>query len=820
MRSFTLKGLLSHVKGQLLQEGANKQIEYILTDSRTLTFAPSTCFFCIVTNRNNGHRYIAELYKKGVRNFVVSQDVLLADYPEAAFLSVKNSIDALQEFAAYKRTFFKGKLIAITGSNGKTVVKEWLHQILQQSLWVTRSPKSFNSQIGVALSLWNMDELADVALIEAGISEPGEMDKLVEIIKPDWVLITNLGVAHQQNFQSLTQKAAEKIKLARTAHNIFYCKDYLPLKTEIERSFKSEKLFSWSAKGDALHSVLVETQEYASVITIAEKGIKNEFAIPFTDHASVENAVNVWFVARALGLDEAVLKNRMAHLEPIEMRLEMKDGLNGCKIINDSYNNDIHSLSIALDFLAQQSNMQNMGRTLVLSDIQQASQNKDELYKEVQQLVENKKVTRFVGVGEESSIYLKNLNINAEFYANTEAFLSVLHNVEFSNEVILLKGARSFQFERISHALEVRMHKTIMEINLTALLHNFHYYKSLLKPDTRIMAMVKAFAYGSGSYEVARLLQYHGCDYFAVAVADEGVELRNVGISLPILVLAPERESFEKMIAHKLEPEIYGMNELRDFMSCVQRLGIQHYPVHIKLDTGMHRLGFMPHQIAQLAEVLAHQNQVKVQSVFTHLAGADEEALDDFTLQQLYLFEQYAELLEVALQYKTLKHVLNSAGIERFTAYENNMVRLGIGLYGVGVLYPEKTRQVATLKTGITQIRDVKANESVGYNRKGRVVKDSRIATIPIGYADGLDRRLSNGVGEVMVNGKLAPIIGNICMDLTMIDVTNVDAKEGDEVVLFGDDILITTVAKKMGTIPYEVLTNISRRVKRVYVSE
>lgn len=820
MTVFSLEIMAEKIGSTLLQSNSLAGIEYVLTDSRTLTFAPSTCFFAIVSSRNNGHKYVQELYEKGVRNFVISEKVDLRSLPDASIMMVENTIDALQQFASEKRKQFKGKVIAITGSNGKTIVKEWLYQVLRKPYFVSRSPKSYNSQIGVAISLWNMDALADIVLVEAGISELGEMEKLEKMILPDAVLITNLGPAHQQNFSTLYQKGAEKIKLAKRARQVFYCRDYKEIHKELKNTISSNKLFSWSFNDNQTTNATVDKFQNYSAICLFEENESLLFTIPFTDDASIENAIHVCFFARSLNVPLESLIESLAKLEPVEMRLHMKNGINGCKIINDTYNSDVLSLSIALDFLVQQSTSQRLKRTLILSDIQQSGKSKKELYAEVERLILSKEITRFIGIGKDISVYLQTIQVDAQFYPDTKAFVECDQQNNFNNEVVLLKGAREFQFEQLSKKLEIRMNKTILEINLNALLHNFHYYKSLLHPSTKIMGMVKAFAYGSGSLEVARLLQYHGCNYLAVAVVDEAVELRNGGIDLPILVLAPERESFQKLIECNLEPEIYSFSILNDFIFELKRQNIENYPIHLKFDTGMHRFGFMPIEVEALLKILLQNREVKVQSAFTHLAASDDPSMDDFTNNQLSTFREIVETLKQTIRYPFLLHALNSAGIERFPTQQMDMVRLGIGIYGINPSNPLALRHVVTFKTNIAQIRKVPANQSVGYSRKGWTKRESRIATIPVGYADGLDRRLSNGVGEVWVNGKSVPVIGNICMDLTMVDVTGVEVAEGDEVVLMGDEISVEQWAEKLKTIPYEVLTNISQRVKRVYLTE
>lgn len=820
MTTFSLEIMAEKSGVSMLQNSSKIDIEYLLTDSRTLTFAPTTCFFAIISARNNGHKYLAYLYAKGVRNFVVSDSIELSQFPEASFLKVENTIEALQLFASEKRKLFKGEVIAITGSNGKTIIKEWLYQVLRKHLFVSRSPKSYNSQIGVALSLWNIDPHADVVLVEAGISESGEMEKLQRMIAPDVVLMTNLGPAHQQNFSTLQHKANEKMKLAKEAKQVFYCRDYPELSPALQKSNFQGKSFTWSGKDDGLCNATIDKFNDYSAICLLEEADSLLFTIPFTDDASIENAIHTCCVARWLELPIESIMKSLANLEPVEMRLQLKNGINGCKIINDTYNSDILSLSIALDFLVQQSCSQKLKRTLILSDIQQSGKSKEELYAEVEKLIVSKSIHTLVGIGEDVSENLQNIPVESYFYSTTKKFIQDQKKFNFSNEVILLKGAREFQFEELSKLFEVRINKTRLEINLNALLHNFHYYKGLLKSTTKIMGMVKAFAYGSGSLEVARLLQYHGCNYLAVAMADEGVELRNGGIDLPILVLGTEREAFQKIIEHRLEPEIYSFSILNDLIIELSKQKIEQYLIHLKFDTGMHRFGFMDTDVEVLIQLLKQTKEVKVQSVFTHLAASDDKSMDEFTENQLLNFQKITNKLKSGIQNPFLTHALNSAGIDRFPKFEMDMVRLGIGLYGVSDTHFNSLRHVVMFKTNIAQIKKVGANQSVGYGRKGWTKKESLIATIPVGYADGFNRKLSNGLGEVLLNGKKVPVIGNVCMDLTMLDITGVDAAEGDEVILMGNEINVEEWARKLETIPYEVLTNISQRVKRVYLTE
>jgi len=799
------------------------EINWLLTDSRSLSFPAESLFFAIHTSRNNGHNYIAELYQQNLRYFVVSEM-----YPEfekltdAVFLKVDDTLNALQTLAIARRATFQIPVIGITGSNGKTVVKEWLYQLLHTDYRIVRSPRSYNSQIGVPLSVWALNEHTQLGIFEAGISEMHEMKHLQPIIQPTIGIFTNLGEAHQENFTGLKQKCEEKLQLFAQSEVLIYCSDNKLVEISVAQSDFKGKLFSWGKSENAVVQILhVEMVLLNTKVTLKYKGSESTVVIPFTDDASVENALQCVTTLLYLGLNGEEISKRILLLEAVAMRLEVKEGVRDCLIINDSYNSDLNSLSIALDFLNQQATAKNLSKTLILSDILQSGQTAEELYKTVAELVRNKNIQRIVGIGTEISKQTDQFqDVVKDFFHTTEDFLKSMLLRDLKNEVILLKGSRAFHFEDISEKLELVTHETILEVNLNALVDNLNYFRFKLHPETKIMCMVKAFAYGSGSVEVARTLQHHRCDYLAVAVADEGAELRHEGIRIPIVVMNPERGSFGMIFDNKLEPEIYSFRLLDLFIAAAEKLGLTDYPIHIKIDSGMHRLGFEPQDMEQLLARLKDQNQVKVRSVFSHLSGSDEAKFDVFTKQQIAAFTACADQFSASFSHYIMRHILNSAGIERFSASQFDMVRLGIGHYGISSLPEVNLKQVCALKTVILQIKTVKTGETVGYSRKGIVNADKRIAVIPIGYADGFDRKLGNGVGEVLINGQRAKVIGNVCMDLVMIDVTNLDAKEGDQVEIFGDNLTISEVASWLKTIPYEVLTSVSRRVKRIYFQE
>jgi len=801
----------------------DQQINWLLTDSRSLSFPDESLFFAIRTARNDGHNYIQELYQQNLRYFVVSEmRPEFKKLTDAVFLLVNDTLQALQRLASAHRASFSIPVIGITGSNGKTVVKEWLYQLLHDDYRIVRSPRSYNSQIGVPLSVWALNENTELGIFEAGISEMYEMERLQSIIQPTIGIFTNLGEAHQENFTGLKPKCEEKLKLFTQAESLIYCLDNKLVEICIAQSGFNGKLFSWGKSDKAdMQIIRVEKTADNTKISIKYAGSEMPVLVPFTDDASVENALQCVAVMLQLGVNRKEIAKRILLLEAVAMRLEVKDGVRNCLIINDSYNSDLNSLGIALDFLNQQATAKNLSKTLILSDILQSGQSPDELYETVAELLKNKSIQRIVGIGTEISKHnTKFQSIDKTFFEHTEDFLKSPVIREMKNEIILLKGSRKYHFEDISEKLELITHETTLEVNLNALVDNLNYFRSKLRSETKMMCMVKAFAYGSGAVEVARTLQHNRCDYLAVAVADEGAELRHEGIRTPIIVMNPEKGSFGMIFDNKLEPEIYSFRLLDSFVIAAEKLGLTDYPIHIKIDSGMHRLGFEQKDMEQLLTRLKAQNQVKVRSVFSHLSGSDEAKFDAFTKQQVSVFSVCADQLTATFSHHIMRHILNSAGIERFPEYQFDMVRLGIGHYGISSLPEVKLKQVCALKTIILQIKNIKAGETVGYSRKGIVNQDKRIAIIPIGYADGFDRKLGNEVGEVLINGQRAKVIGNVCMDLAIIDVTCIEAKEGDQVEIFGDHLTVSEVAGWLKTIPYEVLTSVSRRVKRIYFQE
>ena len=798
------------------------EIKYLLIDSRNVVTTKNTLFFAISGKRHNGHEYIEELYEKGIRNFIVEKiSEKNKKYKDVNFLFVKSVLNALQQLVSAHRSKFAYPVLGITGSNGKTIVKEWIYHVLQGERQIIRNPKSYNSQVGVPLSVWLMEKSFDLAVFEAGISQPGEMEHLQKIIQPTIGLITNIGEPHQKNFNNKEQKTSEKLKLFKNTDFLIYCKDHEIIEKELNQNsaFSDKKTFTWSFNTDAdLKIISVDKSESKSIISFEFSEKTDNIIIPFTDNASIEDAIHTLAFVYALKVDVEVIKQKFESLPTVAMRMELKKGINNCTLINDTYNSDINSLSIALNYLDQQN--QHKIKTLILSDILQSGKNDEVLYKEVAALLDKFKVDRLIGIGEAISRQSQLFKIKSQFYKTTEEFLKEISIHRFSDEAILIKGSRSFYFEDISKALEEKAHRTVLEINLNSMVHNLNYFKSLLNSKTKIMVMVKALSYGSGTHEIANILQYQRVDYLGVAFADEGVSLRQAGIKTPIIVMNPEQNSFDLMLEHRLEPEIYNLKILRQFISIVEKSGLKNYPVHIKIDTGMHRLGFVEDDINTLLKDLEETNALKVSTIFSHLAASDEEVHDDFTTQQISVFKKYSDKIMDGLGYKATRHILNSAGIERFPDTQFEMVRLGIGLYGISAVHQEHLETVSTLKSTVIQVKQISKNETIGYSRKGIAKKDMTIAVIPIGYADGLNRKLSNGKGKLYVNGCYVPIVGNICMDMCMVDITGCNIHEGDEIIVFGKERSVIELANTLETIPYEIFTSVSTRVKRVYYQE
>jgi Alr-MurF fusion protein len=822
MSKYTIDELAAACGGELHISNENRTVRYLLTDSRKFSFPGESLFIALRGERHDGHNYLKDLFRQEVRNFLVDKIPEDREIRNGAnFIVADDTLLALQRIAKMHRDRFDIPVIGITGSNGKTILKEWLYQLLNIDKAIARSPKSYNSQVGVPLSVWQLKSHHDLAVFEAGISMPGEMGFLEPVISPTIGVITNIGQAHQEHFTGMEHKLSEKLKLFEKCDTLIYCADHELIDTHISNSqlYRGKKLFRWgrSDRSD-LKITKVEQMGVTTEITGEFEGVGCSVTIPFTDRASVENGVHAWAVLICLGYSCEFISSGMKNLLPVEMRLEQKQGINNCTIINDSYNSDPGSLEIAMDLLSQ---VAGTGRkTIILSDMFGTGMNEGDLYNEIGTLLGREKLWKFIGIGRNIRQVESYIRGRCEFYDLTGEFIRNYNPANYENETILLKGARKFGFERISLLLEEKVHATVLEINLDNLVHNYNYFKSKLNPGTRIMAVVKAYSYGSGSYQIAATLSHNLVDYLAVAFVDEGVSLRKSGIKVPVMVMNPDASAFLTMTDYMLEPEIYSFRGLELFEEHLRNSGLTSYPVHIKLDTGMNRLGFSSDDTGRLLRLLCNSEQVRVRSLFSHLAAADEPGHDAFTLAQIEMFRETSAMITRSLGYQVLRHILNSAGIERFPEAQFDMVRLGIGLYGVSSVKDLRLACVNTFKSVISQIRVVPSGQTVGYSRSHRVTGDTRIAVVPVGYADGLDRRLGNMNGLMLVNGVRVPVVGNICMDMCMLDLTGTNAKEGDEVIIFGEDYSIADIADKLATIPYEIFTNISGRVKRVYVRE
>lgn len=813
--SLDLKNSAVILNAKWLGIHTNTAIENISIDSRSLQNESKTLFFALVGPNNDAHNYIASLIDKGVQNFVVNYIPQNLEN-QANFLVVDNTLESLQQFAAYHRSQFNFPIIGITGSNGKTIVKEWLNFLLSPDYNIIRSPKSYNSQVGVPLSVMAINEKHNLGIFEAGISMVNEMAKLETIIKPSIGILTNIGSAHDEGFAHIGEKIKEKLKLFQNVKVLIYNKN------KTIDAFINPKLetFSWSCR-DENADVFITQKSILEKTILKVHYHDNTFdiKIPFHDDASIENAIQCMMVMLYFDYDYKTIEHRMELLFPVEMRLKLKNGINNTTLIDDSYSSDFQSLKIALDFLESQK--QYKKKTLILSDIFESGLSNEDLYSKVSQLIISNKINRVIGIGETISKF-KNKFLNCITFKDTDEFITSIHHLNFGNETILIKGARAFHFEKIVAALAEKTHETVLEINLNAISHNLNFYKSKLKPETKMMVMVKAFGYGNGGFEIAKLLEHHKVDYLGVAFADEGISLKNAGIRLPIMVLNPENTSFESIIQHRLEPEIYSLKGLKAFLKIVGEKKIHHFPIHIKLDTGMHRLGFEEEQLDELIFILKTNKSVTVKSILSHMATSDDLKHRDFALSQIDLFEKLSSKIVTELQINPIRHILNTSGISNFPQAQYNMVRLGIGLYGVSNDSDEQKflENVGTLKSIISQIRTIDAGESVGYGRRFIATKTTKIATIPIGYADGISRHWGNGVGYITVNNQKATIVGSVCMDMLMVDVSDITCSEGDSVVIFGENPTVIYMAEKLETIPYEILTSISQRVKRVFYRE
>jgi Alr-MurF fusion protein len=813
---YTISHICNIVNGNFIQQHTDAKIEHLIYDSRLMISSEGSLFFALHTRQRDGHHYIEEAFKKGTRNFIIDKEIK-TDLVDCNIIKVADTLKALHQLAAYHRNKFTIPVIGITGSNGKTVIKEWLYQLLHADHNIVRSPKSFNSQLGVPLSVWQINSNHELAIIEAGISKAGEMESLERIIRPTIGVFTNLGQAHDEGFSSQDEKLEEKLNLFQNSEIVIGQDKYL-------ESFSKNKKFTWG-KSDSnnlqitkIESSISSTDIYGSFLFYPTK-----ITIPFIDEASIENAINCWCVMLYLEYNEQSINERFSGLHSVDMRLQLGSGINHCTIINDSYSADLTSLQIALHFLLQQHTGQK--RTIILSDFVETGKTDEKLYKLIATLLIQNKIDKVITVGRSISAFLPPLlpsEVEVSSYSSTENFIQNFRQTFFNNEIILIKGARHFQFEKIVQLLQTRVHQTELQINLNAIAHNLKEYRNLLKPETKIMAMVKAFSYGSGGSEIANILQFNNIDYLGVAYADEGVSLRKAGVTVPVMVMNAEEISFHTIVENYLQPVLYSLPFLIKFEDYLNQQGIQQYPVHLEIETGMNRLGFTIDDCTLLQDHITDQGAFKIQSVFSHLVASEDAAQDVFTKQQASLFIQAADILSRFVSYPFLKHISNSAAIIRHPELHMDMVRLGIGLYGVEIETKNLNLQpVATLRSTIAQIKKLDAGDTVSYNRTGILKEEAVIATVRIGYADGYSRLFGNGIGKMMVKGQLAPVVGSVCMDMTMINITGIaGVKEGDEVIVFGNGLPVTEVASWANTIPYELMTSVSQRVKRIYYQE
>lgn len=818
---YTASEIAQIVNGSL-ELNPGLEVTDILTDSRRVGFAGGLAFFALRGKNHDGHQFIQALYEKGVRVFIVDRlPGSINEYTDAAFIRTSDTLDALQLLAAHHRRSFRSKVIGVAGSTGKTIVKEWLADVLGLTASVIRSPKSYNSQVGVPLSIMKLDNKYTLGIFEAGISLPGEMEKLRKIIDPDIGVITNIGDAHSENFPDLNTKAAEKLRLFTNTSLIVYCSDHKPILKILsgDKSFKGKTLIDWSYenRNAAMHVRKEPVPGNGTSIEISWQGKTGTFIIPFSDKASVDNAVTVAAVCLALETDPELIRKGLESLVPVAMRMEIRTGINNSIIVEDYYNSDPGSLGIALEYLRGQTNRSS---TLILSDFVQSGRDERELYGSVADIVKRNGIRKFIGIGPVISANRQLFRLESEFYWSTDEFIRRFNPSRFRDEIILLKGARIFEFEKIGKLLEQQVHQTLLEVNLDAIAHNLNEFRRFLEPDTRIMAMVKAFAYGAGPMEIAGVLEFQRVSYLGVAYADEGVELRSAGVSLPVMVMNPDISSAEQMIRYDLEPVIYNFGSLSRFADAASRHGLFAYPVHIKIDSGMHRLGFMPEEIEELASRIVQTESLRIVSVFSHFAASEDARFDDFTHRQARVFLEAAESIQAAAGYPVLKHICNSAAIVRFPQYQFDMVRPGIGIYGIGNHRGLSLKPAGRFRTSISQIKRIPAGEPVGYGCADVSDRERIIAVFPAGYADGLNRKLGNRNGSLFVRNARVPLLGNICMDMCMADVTGTGAEEGDEAEIFGSNISIEELAGKCNTIPYEILTSIPGRVKRVFLRE
>ncbi|HEX4956559.1 MAG TPA: bifunctional UDP-N-acetylmuramoyl-tripeptide:D-alanyl-D-alanine ligase/alanine racemase [Lacibacter sp.] len=818
MSQYPVHTVASILHASFLQTGEEAIIEHLCIDSRKIIHPSRSLFFALQTERRDGHLFLKQSYEKGIRNFVVHRNADYSFLKESNVLLVHDTLTALQQLAAHHRSQFSIPVIGITGSNGKTIVKEWLYQLLSDAFHIVRSPKSYNSQIGVPLSVWQLQPHHTLGIFEAGISQKGEMEQLQQIIQPTIGVFTNLGNAHDEGFTNAEEKFREKMLLFPIVNSLIYSREQIGFSIKNNR----ELISIGHHVTDALQILELKKEGTHSFALVQWNGQVLHFQIPFIDEASVRNVCTCIAVCLHLQMAVENIRERILQLKPVSLRLEIKKGMHQCTLINDSYSADLTSFEIAMNVLMQQ--QQHQQKTVILSDFPVAVSQEAAVYQSIAHHINSNGIQQLITVGTVIQQHVQPLlehTVRYHSFTGTDELIHQLPSLHFHNKAILIKGARSFGLERLMPLLELQVHQTVLEINLTAIARNIQAFRRQLQAGVKLMAMVKAFSYGSGSYEIANLLQYHGVDYLAVAFTDEGVELRKAGITLPIMVMNPEPVSFDALTDNNLEPELYSPQITQAFASYLQQEGVTHYPVHIKIDTGMHRLGFMRDELPMLIALLQKENYFTVQSVFSHLAAAEDAAEDTFTQQQATQFDEACQMIETHTGESFLRHITNTPGVIRHPHLQYDMVRVGIGMFGLVTGGNLPLEEALTLKTTIAQLKQLQPGETVGYNRKGVITKPSVIATVRIGYADGYPRNLSNGKGYMLVHGQKAPVIGTVCMDMIMLDVTGITGvTEGDEVIVFGKELSLHQVAQWSGTIAYEVMAGISQRVKRVYFEE
>ncbi|HLP11307.1 MAG TPA: bifunctional UDP-N-acetylmuramoyl-tripeptide:D-alanyl-D-alanine ligase/alanine racemase [Flavobacteriales bacterium] len=798
--------------GKIVQYFNNAAVQFLVYDTRSLFASSGSMFIALKSAKRNGHEFIGEAYKKGIRNFLVDEDVPVPG-EEVNIIKVNDVLQSLQQWAHKHRLKMNYPVVAVTGSNGKTTLKEWMNTLLSPFYSISRSPRSFNSQLGVPLSLLQLEPYHKLALIEAGISKPGEMEALGKIIKPDITILTNVEQAHASNFKDKAQHVAEKLKLAETSTLLVYCADDEEIHKQAS-GLKCNKV-NWGFTNGMLR---FKNENDQLVLVTDSKNII--FDLHVYDKGSIQNLCHAIAASYALGVEPHKIKTGINDITPIEMRFELKEGVNNCQVLNDTYSLDFYSFQLAVEYVCR--NAGNLTKTIIVSDFPEITSGKERFYKEAGKFLNESGINKVIGIGHDVKLLKLTYQGNFHVFESTDEFMAKLPVTNFKDELILIKGSRTSQFEKIVSFFDLKLHSTYLKVDLAAIQHNLNYYQSLVKPGTKTMVMVKALAYGSGSREISNLLEFNKVDYLAVAYADEGVELRKSGIKLPVMVMNADESTFGLLLQHDLQPEIYNFHQLEQFAHFLQIRGKGHYPIHVKLDTGMHRLGFRRHEIdALMKQLKQYAGLFKIESVFSHLATADEDAQNDFTLQQINEFDLLSKQITSTVNYPVIRHILNSPGIERFHAHAFDMVRLGIGLHGIAATKnaQQHLTPVHTLVSRISHINELNEGDTVGYGRKGKITGKRRIAVIPIGYADGYSRSFGNGKGKMLINGQLAPVIGNVCMDMTMVDVTDIPHTQlDDEVIVFGHGLPVTQLAEWIGTIPYEILTSVSTRVKRVYV--